>query len=134
MLNWKADEQRRQARVAEMVERTLAQPMQQATQKDSFKRGERTTGKVKHDWTNWDVDLSVIPDNVRKVDGYFRSNKVDTIHHIATEPTKVKKVAKKVAKKADTKTYPTITTITIPVKTKATLRIVDGKRVWTYHA
>ena len=86
MLNWKADEQRRQARVAEMVERTLAQPMQQATQKESFKRGERTTtGKVKHDWTNWDVDLSVVPDNVKKVDGYFRSNKVDTIHHIATD-------------------------------------------------
>lgn len=123
MLNWKADEQRRQARVAEMVERTLAQPMVDTTKK-ATKRGERTTSKVKYDWKNWNVDLSVVPDNVVKVDGYFRSEKTDTIHNIPAETTKK-------AKKATTNK---VQTQDNRLAQKAVLTIVDGKRVWTHPA
>ena len=123
MLNWKADEQRRQARVAEMVERTLAQPMVDTTKKAS-KRGERTTGKFKHKWTNYNVDLSVVPDNVVKVDGYFLSEKTDTIHNIPAKATKK-------AKKATTNK---VQTQDNRLAQKAVLTIVDGKRVWTHPA
>ena len=125
MLNWKADEQRRQARVAEMVERTLAQPMVQTANKTTNKRGERTTGKVNYNWKNWDVDLQATkPDNVHRVIDYFATPATGkfNVYTDAVAPKKAKATTNKVQTQDNR------------LAQKAVLTIVDGKRVWTHPA
>lgn len=131
MLNWQAEMRRANKKVQEQMERHLAKvvaPVQTKKVADTNKKAkadkpkrERTTAP-KVILNNWDVDLSVAPANVKRVDGYFKSNITDSIHKIATVPTPVKKTADKVKK----------TKQAVKTVAKSTLRIVDGKRIWTH--
>lgn len=125
MLNWKEEIRKANAKVQEQVERHLAkQQVQQVAsvaKADKPKRKRSTAPKV--ELNNWDVDLSVIPDNVKRVENYFKSPVTDSIHKIASVPNKpVKKTAQKV--KNTKKVVKTVV--------KSTLRIINGKRVWTH--
>lgn len=126
MLNWKEEIRKANAKVQEQVERHLAkQQVQQVAsvvKADKPKRKRSTVPKV--ELNNWDVDLSVIPDNVKRVENYFKSPVKDSIHRIASSvPNKpVKKTAQKV--KNTKKVVKTVV--------KSTLRIINGKRVWTH--
>lgn len=126
MLNWKEEIRKANAKVQEQVERHLArQQVQQVAsvaKADKPKRKRSTAPEI--ELNNWDVDLSVIPDNVKRVENYFKSPVTDSIHKIARSvPNKpVKKTAQKV--KNTKKVVKTVV--------KSTLRIIDGKRVWTH--
>lgn len=123
MLNWKSEIARANARMQEQVEKHLAKKATQkivVTKADKPKRERATAPKIV--LNNWDVDLSVAPDNVKRVDGYFKSNITDSIHKLASVPNKPVKTTQKV--KSTKKVVKTVV--------KSTLRIVDGKRVWTH--
>ena len=124
MLNWKQEIAQANARVQEQLERHLAKQQVQVVavaKADKPKRKRSTAPEI--ELNNWDVDLSVIPDNVKRVENYFKSPVTDSIHKIASVPNKpVKKTAQKV--KNTKKVVKTVV--------KSTLRIIDGKRVWTH--